>query len=118
MVRILWNRIMINKGDTGEISIPKMFPCSPLDMAVLTVYDKMYKTKIIEKVIYTDKEFLSFLFYSEDTRNLEPRTYYWDITIYRNPLIDEDGFPINGDSVDSYYGSRKQLPKFIVKGGI
>jgi len=34
------------------------------------------------------------------------------------PTFDEDGFPIDGEIVDSYYGARLKLPKFIIKGGI
>lgn len=117
MIRIIGNRIMIAKGDTGIISIPNIFQ-NDKSTAVLTVYDKLYKTKVIEKITLANKEYLSFTFSSEDTNNLEPRIYYWDITIYFNPVFDEDGFPISGERVDSYYGSRAKLPKFIVKGGI
>lgn len=118
MIRIIGNRIMLAKGDTGIISIPNIYQHKHYALAVLTVYDKLYKTKIIEKITLANQEYLSFTFSSEDTNNLEPRIYYWDITVYLMPVLDEDGFPISGAQVDSYYGSRAKLPKFIIKGGI
>ena len=118
MIRIIGNRIMLAKGDTGLISIPNIFLHEQYSVAVLTVYDKLYRTKVIEKITRANQEFLSFSFNSKDTQQLEPRTYYYDITIYCMPTFDEDGFPIDGEIVDSYYGARLKLPKFIIKGGI
>ena len=119
MIRIIGNRIMIAKGDTGYFSIPNIYvEDNEQDIAVLTVYDKLYKTKVIEKIVYANKDLLTFSFASADTLKLEPRTYYWDITVYHHPVYDEDGFPIAGAIVNSYYGARAKLPKFIIKGGI
>lgn len=118
MIRVLGNRIIISKGDTGIITIPNIYKHEQYAVAVLTVYDPLYKQIVIEKIIRANDEFLSFSFDYDDTKSLEPRKYEWDITVYLMPKYDEDGFPIWGQKVDSYYGARKQLPKFIVKGGI
>lgn len=118
MIRIRGNRVMIAKGDTGTLVIPNIFYHEEYSVAVLTVYDPLYRTKIIEKITRANRENLSFSFESEDTQNIEPRNYVWDITVYRNPIFDEDGFPLKGEEVDSYYGTRIRLPKFVIKGGI
>jgi len=116
MLRLIGKRIMINKGDTGMLILPNIAAGCTNAVAVLTVYDKLYKQKIIEKATPAVEDMLSFSFESQDTSELEPRTYYWDVKIYHNPLLDEDDFPLTGSVVDSYYGSFNKLPKFIVTG--
>jgi hypothetical protein len=107
MIRVIGNRIILNKGDTGTFSIPNIYKHedSDNDVAVFVVYDKMYKTKIIEKLDTNNEEFLVFSFNSEDTQDIEPRTYYWDIIVYHEPIYNEDGIPMSGSCVNSYYGS-------------
>lgn len=118
MIRIIGKRLIMAKGDTGKIVLPNISNYNQYAVAVLTVYDPLYRTKVIEKITRANEEFLSFSFDAVDTQQLEPRSYNWDVTIYLKPLFDEDGFPIDGEEVHSYYGSRLKLPKFIIKGGI
>ena len=59
MIRIIGNRIMLPKGDTGVFSIINLFP-NENNIAVLTVYDKLYRTKVIEKIIIANEDFLTF----------------------------------------------------------
>ena len=118
MIRLVGNRLIINKGDTGLFAIPNTVPGHTGALAVLVVYDSLYKTKVIEKCVDASGPVLHFAFTSQDTANLEPRKYYWDIIIYHQPILDEDGFPTDGMRIDSYYGTLPKLPPFIVKGVI
>lgn len=118
MIRVIGDRIMIAKGDTGTFTVPNIYCKQENDIAVLVVYDSMYKKKVIEKISDADEDLLVFSFVSDDTKELEARTYYWDIIIYHEPIYDDEGLPIDGTHIDSYYGTRLKLPKFIVKGVI
>lgn len=118
MIRIRGNRITMKKGDTGIFSIPNIYMRDGETVAVLTIYDMLYREKVIEKITEANDAMITFAFDSKDTQSLEPRTYYWDITVYNKPEYNEDGFPIDAARVDSYYGTQFKLPKFILKGGI
>ena len=118
MIRVIGDRVMITKGDTGVFAIPNIYSMQENDIATLVVYDKLYKTIVINKICDAEEDLLVFSFVPEDTKTLEPRTYYWDIIVYHEPIYDDEGNPISGTHVDSYYGTRLKLPRFIIKGGI
>ena len=50
----------------------------------------------------------------KDTIDLEPKTYYWDVKIYRHPRYDEDNNLIGANEVNSFY-SAYELPECIIK---
>ena len=58
-------------------------------------------------MIYATFPTLTFTFKAADTINLEPKKYKWDISIYHDPIIDEDGELIGAAEIDSYYSAFK-----------
>jgi len=88
------------------------------DRALISIYDNLTHTVVLEKEMEQKENTLSYTFASEDTIDLEPddrgSRYSWDITIQRNPLYDENDKLIHYDSVDSYYAAFS-LPPCLIK---
>ena len=90
MIRIRFRTIIIPRGDTGFITFPNNGPARDGDIAIFSIYDKLTRTSVLEKQIDASDESLFFYFNMKDTIDLEPKTYYWDVKIYRHPRYDED----------------------------
>ena len=118
MIRLIQRRLIIPQGDTGTFTIPMQGTMETNDRAIISIYDNLTHTVVLEKQMEQQEEMLSYTFTSEDTMNLEPdergSRYSWDITIQRNPLYDENEELIHYDSVDSYYAAFS-LPPCIIK---
>lgn len=120
MIRLIQRKLIIPQGDTGTFTIPTQGSVSENDIAVLSIYDTLTHTTVLEKKIQATQETLSFNFSSEDTLNIEPDErepggrYRWDITIQRNPLYDENNNLIHYDNIDSYYAAFG-LPVCVIK---
>ena len=107
MIRLLKRRLIIPRGDTGSFSIPTVGIISEGDIAVFGIFDTLtHETKVL-KMIPATTPVLTFTLKAEDTINLEPKKYKWDVAIYRNPIVDEDGELIGADEVNSYYSAFK-----------
>lgn len=107
MIRLIRRRLIIPQGDTGSFSIPTLGTISEGDIAVFSIFDKStHETKLI-KMIYATTPTLTFSFITEDTINLTPKKYNWDITIYRTPYFDENNELIGAAEVNSYYSAFK-----------
>lgn len=107
MIRLIRRRLIIPRGDTGSFSIPTQGSVSEGDIAVFGIFDQLTHKTVVMKVIAATEEYLTIPFVAEDTINLEPRKYNWDITIYRSPEYDEDGELIGAAEVHSYYSAFK-----------
>ena len=114
MIRLLKRRLIIPRGDTGSFSIPTLGMISDGDVAVFGIFDCLTHKTVLLKPIAATPTTLTFHFKREDTINLEPKKYYWDITIYRSPEYDEDGEFINAAEINSYYSAYK-LPICEIK---
>ena len=71
-------------------------------------------TTILEKEIVATNDTLTIPFVYEDTINLRPGKYLWDIKIYIGPQYDLEGKLIGGNEIHSYYAGYK-LPIFEVR---
>ena len=58
-----------------------------------------------------ENDVITINFTPDKTINLDPRKYYWDIVIYKNPEYEEGDEqskelpPINGEEINSYYAA-------------
>lgn len=118
MIRIVQRRLIIPQGDTGTFTIPTQGSVSTGDKAMLSIYDNLTHTTVLEKVINATNDTLTFTFIQEDTLNLEPddrgSRYSWDITLFRNPTLGEDDKILDAEDIDSYY-SAFGLPSCVIK---
>lgn len=118
MIRLIQRRLIIPQGDTGTFSIPMQGTMEQNDRALISIYDNLTHTVVLEKEMEQNENILSYTFASKDTIDLEPddrgSRYSWDITIQREPVYDEHNNLIRYDSVDSYYAAFS-LPPCIIK---
>ena len=106
MIRLIQRRLIIPRGDTGSFTIPIQGTVGVNDIAVFSIYDSMTHTTVLEKELtFDDPEVLTIPFQHNDTVNIPPKKYVWDIKIYKNPQRDEDDVLIGGDEINSYYAA-------------
>ena len=110
MIRLIQRKLIIPRGDTGSFSIPTLCAVSEGDIAVFSIYDPMTKSTIFEKEIPASAEQLTIPFIHDDTKDLPPGRYHWDITLYCGNLVyenDENDTPVlvSADEVNSYYAA-------------
>ena len=118
MIRLIQRRLIIPQGDTGTFTIPMQGTMGANDRALISIYDNLTHTVVLEREMTTGDGTLSYTFMTEDTAKLEPddrgTRYSWDITIMRDPLYDNDNQLIHYDDVDSYYAGFR-LPSCVIK---
>ena len=106
MIRLIQRRLIIPQGDTGTFTIPMQGTMEANDKALISIYDNLTRTVVLEKEMEKGDGTLSYTFSSNDTINIEPddrgSRYTWDITLIRD------------NSVDSYYAAFS-LPPCIIK---
>lgn len=105
MIRLIQRRLIIPRGDTGSFSIPTQGTVGDGDVAVFSIYSPLTHKTVFEKIVPATNETLTIPFVHEDTVNLEPRRYLWDIKIYKQPQYDEDNLLIGGAEINSYYAA-------------
>lgn len=111
MIRLRNKTILIPRGDTGVFSIMNKRIPQNENLAVLSVYDPLTNETVLEKTVSAAYESLTFFFEEQDTINLFPKKYLWDIKLYSSPYIKEG--EMFWGSIDSYY-SAYGLPSFII----
>lgn len=106
MIRLIQRRLIIPQGDTGTFTIPMQGTMEENDEAIISIYDNLTHTVVLEKQMTKGEGTLSYTFASVDTIGIEPddrgNRYVWDITLKR------------ANSVDSYYAAFS-LPPCIIK---
>lgn len=102
MIRLIQRKLIIPRGDTGSFSIPTIAAASQADVAVFTIFDCLTRTKAFQKTAVPQDSILMIEFTHNDTVNLAPGRYVWDIKFYKNPVY-SDGELVNGEEIDSYY---------------
>lgn len=107
MIRLIRRRLIIPRGDTGSFSIPTIGEVGESDVAIFGIFDPLTHKTLVMKKIQATSPTLTISFATEDTINLEPRKYNWDITIYKGPIYDEEGELIGAEEVNSYYSAYK-----------
>lgn len=101
MIRLIQRRLIIPRGDTGSFSIP-VLKNSTDNIAVFTIFDEVTRTKMFQKLVKSEGDVINIAFTHNDTVNLKPGKYVWDIKYYSNPeFVDEE--LVNGEEIDSYY---------------
>lgn len=113
MIRLIQRKLIIPRGDTGSFSIEPITEASSGDAAVFTIFDKLTHTKIFSKTVEIKGNLITFSFTHNDTVNLIPGRYLWDIKFYKNPVY-ADGELINGEEINSYYAAFS-LPECEIK---
>lgn len=113
MIRVILGRIIIPRGDTGTFMIPTITDFEDGDVAVFSVFDRLTRKTLLEKIIDVTEGIITVPFEHQDTVNLEPGKYYWDMKIYSGPIYDEDHILVDGAEITSYY-SGFSLPIFEV----
>ena len=103
MIRLIQRKLIIPRGDTGYFTIPVIATASHVDVAVFTIFDCLTRTKICEdKIAAPSNNSFTFVFSHNDTVNLKPGKYFWDVKFYKNPVY-ANGKLVNGEEIDSYY---------------
>lgn len=113
MIRFVNRHLIIPQGDTGSFTLPTIEPESDA-IAVFSIYDELTRSTVLSKVVYANEEEIQFDLTYEDTCNLTPGDYYWDVKIYHSPEYDDEWKLIGANSVDSYY-SAYGLPTCSIK---
>ena len=102
MIRLLQRRLIIPRGDSGSFTVPLLSQGNTDNIAVFTIFDELTRTRLFQKIIQCEGDVMNVVFTHNDTVNLKPGKYLWDIKFYQNPqFVDEE--LVNGDEVDSYY---------------
>lgn len=116
MIRLIQRRLIIPRGDTGTFTIPTQGTVQAGDKAILSIYDPLTQTTVLEKIIDATADTLTFTFEHQDTVSIEPSDrYVWDIKIYYGPQY-EDNKLIGATEINSYYAAfGKSLPKCCIK---
>lgn len=102
MIRLIKQRLIIPKGDTGSFSIPALENVPKENtIAIFSIFNN-------DEVIYSqtqivDQDTVTFTLEHEDTVGLKLGVYSWDIKVYVNPRYNENNLLIDGDQVHSYY---------------
>lgn len=111
--------IELNVGDTGSVEVEGHRDDGEAwtedDRAVFTV--KGGDTIVIERTYALDSDTLGngvilIEFHSNDTKDLKPGSYTWEIRWFANPYYDEDDNIVGGDIVDTpgINGDGKPMP--------
>jgi len=102
MIRVLQRKLIIPRGDTGSFSIPLIALADVGDVAVFTIFDDVTQTRLFQKTAEIENDQLTITFTHNDTVNLKPGKYLWDIRFYHNPVFAENKI-IDGEEINSYY---------------
>lgn len=103
MIRLISRRLIIPRGDTGELTVPLLESNSVSPkVAIFSILDLQTSTIIYQQEAVIEGDQVKVIFKQEDTKSLPLGQYVWDIKIYTNPEY-KDNKLINGEAVDSYY---------------
>ena len=115
MIRLIQRRLIIPRGNTGSFTVPTLVSVNEGDVAVFSIYDRLTHKTVHEIKVPATEGTITIPFEREDTINLEPKKYFWDITIYNSPDYGDDEpykdnkdiMPKNGAEIHSYYAAYK-----------
>lgn len=105
MIRLIQRRLIIPRGDTGSFTIPTLVSVDDGDIAVFSIYDNLTHKTIFEKQFAATAENLTISLEHEDTVNITPKSYLWDIKIYNGPRYNNENILIGGREINSYYAA-------------
>lgn len=107
MIRLVHRKLIIPKGDTGTFSVPLLYEINEGDLAVFSIFDPLTKTTVknINIPLNGQEEYIDIPIIREDTIELTPKKYLWDVRIYNSPIYNDEDVLIDGEQINSYYGS-------------
>lgn len=105
MIRMIQRRLIIPRGDTGSFTIPTAGTVNNGDLAIFSIYDPSTHKTVFEKEIPATPETITISLEHNDTVNLIPKKYLWDIKLYLNPIRNNEGEIESADSINSYYAA-------------
>ena len=93
--------IKLTRGDTGSVLVDadRQFPDDA--RAILTVKDRWFGRVAIKKVLIPNNGDFSATLLSNDTEDLQPGLYRWEVRIILHPYYNSDGEIVNGDQIIS-----------------
>ena len=104
MIRLIQQRLIILKGDTGSFTIPVLNSIDVNDVLIFSIFDPSKHKIIFKKHVVPTEDVINITFSREDTLNLPSGEYAWDIKYYKNPII-EDNEIVDSEEVNSYYAA-------------
>ena len=103
MIRLLYYKLIIPRGDSGEFSILTPNFAKQNDVIYFNIYDEHMKHLVFQKEIPFSSPVLKIQLTHSETINLIPNTYKWDITFYTNPQYDDNNTIIDAEEVNSLF---------------
>ena len=100
MIRLIQRRLIIPRGDTGSFSIPALGAVNTNDQVIFSIFDPLTHRKIFHKRVTPLGQVINIMFSHNDTSNLQPGKYVWDIKYYKNATFDENDEITNPDASD------------------
>lgn len=108
MIRLIQQRLIIPRGDTGSFSIPTLGTVEEGDIAVFSIYDPLTRKTVFEKEFPATAKHLTVSLVHSDTVNLKAKKYFWDIKIYSGNIeYNDENKVINATEINSYYSAFK-----------
>lgn len=128
MIRLIRRRLIIPRGDTGTFTIPVQGTTKDGDIAVFSLYDPLTRKVVLEltDILEDSAKEINITFSRDNTVNLIPKKYFWDIKMYYEPtqyktkegeiidkedivdmedIQDKEYIPVNAATIDSYYAA-------------
>lgn len=102
MIRLIQRHLIIPRGDTGSFTIPTLVSPDVNDIVVFSIFDPLTHRKIFQKRVTAIGQVITIVFAYNETTNLQPGKYVWDVKYYKNPTIEDDEI-VDADEVNSYY---------------
>lgn len=102
MIRMIQRRLIIPRGDTGSFTIPALLSPDVNDIVVFSIFDPLTHRKIFQKRVTAIGQVINIVFAHNETINLPPGKYVWDVKYYKNPTIEDEEI-VEADEVSSYY---------------
>ena len=103
MIRMIARRLIIPRGDTGQLTVPLLASDSTApQIAIFSILDLINQKTIYQSQATINNDMVVIDFSHENTKDLPLGQYVWDIKVYTNPQYKNNKL-INGDEVHSYY---------------
>lgn len=104
MIRLIKDRLVVPKGDTGSFTVPLLENISTDNaVAVFSIFN--LNGRLYQQIQPIEGSIITFNLGHNDTNDFPIGKYNWDVKIYTNPQYNAANVLINGDQVHSYYAA-------------
>lgn len=104
MIRLVQNKLIIPRGDTGTFSVPVLTPLTERDKAIFSIIDTRTNKNLLSLECNYQDDHLTIQLTHNHTVNLPIGKYNWDIKVYQDAEIIDDVI-VNGIEVNSFYAA-------------